>query len=110
MNKETSSEDWAFGVIQEKKLSLGEAVRVRAIFCSRYKDQYPFISTKYKKEYKYYHSNLDAIKHLNFMSEEEVILANAIYENTKEKFNINAFVQNFKFVSRVLNIKTVWAE
>jgi hypothetical protein len=72
-------------------------------------DEYPFISAKYEKgEVKYYFSDIEEIKNLMFETEKEVILVNAIFENVKDKFNINEFIQMLKFTFRILNVSSSW--
>ena len=101
----------AWDLMIDKGLKMGEAMFIRSAYASNYKDEYPFIDIQYKKgEVEYYHSSIRTIGHYNFLSENEVILANAIYENTKEDFNHNTFVQELKFVFRVLGINSVWTD
>jgi hypothetical protein len=101
--------DKAWKLLEEKQLSLGERMMVRSHFASAYKDEYPFISAKHEKgDVKYYYSDIESIKNLRFQNENEVILANAIYENVKENFNINEFIQMLKFTFRILNVKSTW--
>jgi len=94
--------------------SSGEWVHMRSEDPKWYKDENEIkiiIDIQYKKgEVEYYHSSIRTIGHYNFLSENEVILANAIYENTKEDFNHNTFVQELKFVFRVLGINSVWTD
>lgn len=99
----------AFNLLEEKGLSLSERLQISSMFSSTYEYSYPFISAKYKKgQVEYYFSDIEDIKSLMFETEKEVILANAIYENVKDSFNINEFIQMLKFTFRVLNISSKW--
>jgi hypothetical protein len=101
--------DKAFNLLEEKGLKLGERMMVRSHFASVYKDEYPFISVKHEKgEVKYYFSDIEEIKNLMFKSEKEVIMANAIFENVKDNFNVNEFIQMLKFTFRILNVSSSW--
>ena len=105
----TELHDKAWKLLEEKGLKLGERMMVRSHFASAYKNDYPFITVKHKKgEVEYYHSEIKEISNLMFKSEKEVIMANAIYENTKEKFNQNDFIQHLKFTFRILGIGSDW--
>ena len=107
MNQELHDKAW--NLLEEKGLNLVEKMMVRSHFASAYKDEYPFISFKCKNgEVKYYFSEIDEIKNLMFETKKEVILANAIYENVKDKFNINEFIQMLKFAFRILNVSSSW--
>lgn len=107
MNKELHDKAW--NLLEEKGLTLGEKIMIRSHFSSAYKEEYPFISIKYEKgNIKYYFSTIEEISNLAFETEKEVILANAIYENMKEDFNNNDFVQTIKYVFRLINIKSKW--
>ena len=108
MNQELHDKAW--NLLEEKGLKLGEKMMIRSHFSSAYKDKYPFISAKYEKgEVEYYFSDIKEIKNLMFETEKEVILANAIYENVKDKFNVNEFIQMLKFTFRILNVSSSWA-
>lgn len=107
MNQELHDKAW--NLLEDKGLKLGEKMMVRSHFASTYKDEYPFISVKHEKgEVKYYFSDIEEIKNLMFETEKEVILANAIFENVKDKFNINEFIQMLKFTFRILNVSSSW--
>lgn len=98
-------------LLTEKGLTFNEKIGVANAFKSIYKDEYPFISTKYEKgEIIYYYSTIDAINSLMFENENEVILANAIYENTKDDFNMNDFMQQIRYIFRILNLKSNWCK
>ena len=98
-------------LLTEKGLTLNERMGVGNAFKSIYKDEYPFISIKYEKgEIIYYYSTIDAISSLMFENENEVILANAIYENTKDDFNMNDFMQQIRYIFRILNLKSIWCK
>jgi len=109
MNQELHNKAW--NLLDEKGLTLGEKVIVRSHFESAYKDEYPFISVKYEKgEVKHYVSDIEEIKSLMFETEKEVILANAIFENIKDNFNINEFIQILKFTFRILNVSSRYTQ
>lgn len=98
-------------ILTEKGLTFNEKIDVANAFKNIYKDEYPFIFSKYEKgEIEYYYSTIDAISLLMFENENEVILANAIYENTKDDFNMNDFLQQIRYIFRILNLKSIWCE
>ena len=102
--------DKAWNYLEEKGFTIAEKMMIRSHFASAYKYEYPFISVKHEKgEVKYYFSDIEEIKNLMFETEKEVILANAIYENVKDKFSINEFTQMLKFTFRIMNVKSSWA-
>jgi len=107
MNKELHDKAW--NLLEERGMKLSERMMIRSHFSNAYKDEYPFISVKHEKgEIKYYFSDIEEIKNLMFETEKEVILANAIFENVKDKFNINEFIQMLKFTFRILNVSSRW--
>lgn len=111
MDESTKKElhDTAWNLLKEKGLSLGQMMTVRANFASQFKDEYPFIYTHYVKgEIRSYHSEIKDIQSYSFNSEKEVILANAIYETIKDKFDPNEFIQMLKFTFRILGVKSAW--
>ena len=91
-------------LLEAKGLTLNERLMVRGAYAQTYKDDYPFIGIKYVKgEVKHYHSTIKEIEFLGFKTEQEVILANAIYENVKgDGFNVNEFIQMVTFTKRLL--------
>ena len=100
----------AMQILKHYNIPLGKQIKVRANFSQFFKEDYPFIGIKYKNgKIQYYHSEHKVIKHLMFESEKEVILANAIYENTKDNFNINEFIQTLKYTFRLIGIKNEWS-
>lgn len=104
-------QDKAWTLMSKNGLNLGECMFIRSSYASNYKNEYPFIAIKYKLATpEYFYSEHKRISHYSFKTENEVILANAIYENTKELFNPNVFVQELKFVFRLLGINSVWAK
>lgn len=107
MNQELHDKAWK--LLEDKGLTLGERMMIRSNFAEMYKNEYPFISIKYRKgEIEYYHSSIDDINNLMFKTENEVILANAIYENVKDKFNVNEFIQMIKFTFKILGVQSGW--
>jgi hypothetical protein len=114
-NKEIHDKAW--NLLEEKGLTLGQRIMVRSSFIewSGYKDEYPFITVKYSKnqEVESYRSEYEMIKSLMFKTQEEVILANAIYVNliTKnQNFNNNDFIPMFKYTCRIIGIDTDWSK
>ena len=108
MERNKDLHDKAWNLLEEKGLTLGQRVMVRSAFVewSGYKDEYPFVSEKSGKFY----SEIPDIKHYQFNNAQEVILANAIYENTKENFNPNDFIQMVKYTFRLINKNSEWAK
>lgn len=107
MKKEFNQTAWE--LLCKTELTVGEKIAIRNHFVNTYKDEYPFVSIKCEKDkIKYYFSDIKDIKTLIFETEKEVILANAIYENVKDKFDINEFIQMLKFTFRMLNISSNW--
>lgn len=95
----------------ETDLKIGQRMFIRSSFSDFYKKEYPFISRECKKgKVEYYYSEIKEISNLRFDSEKEVILANAIYENIKEDFNPNMFMQQLKFTFRILGVDSNWAK
>lgn len=109
--------DQAWQLLEEKGLSLPQRMMVRSSFvkCLGYKDEYPFIEIKYGKKgvVETYRSGYDEIKHYIFETENEVILANAIYVNMLDEnkhANINDFIQIFKFTCRIAGVQSEWTK
>ena len=112
MKKEIKNlQETAWELLEKKGLTTGERMNVRTSFASTYKEEYPFIKVVYNKgEVEYYHSEHVEISRYMFKKESEVILANAIYENIKDRFNPNEFTQLLKFNFRLLNISNEWTD
>lgn len=110
--------DQAWQLLEEKGLTLPQKMMVRAKFveASGYKEEYPFISTDYNAGgvgVHFYNSGYDEIKSFRFTTENEVILANAIYVNMLDEnkhANINDFIQIFKFTCRIAGIQSEWTK
>jgi len=103
--------DKAWLLLEKKGLTFGEKMMVRSslVEWSGYKEENPFIETKWKKgNAKYYHSTHDMIKHFMFKTEKEVVLANAIYLNMDEECSNNDFVQIFKYTCRLMGLNNDW--
>ncbi len=108
MDKELHDKAW--NLLDEKGLTTGEKMMVRRSFASTYQNEYPYIVVKNNKRgEKYYVSGIEEIKILMFSTKNEVILANAIYENVKGKFEINEFIQILKFTFRIMNVSSKWS-
>ena len=97
MNIEDNNEK-AFLMLKEKGFKTSEQFFIRNSFTDTYREEFPFISTKHRKlngkPKTYFYSTIDdsRISSLGFENEDEVKLANALYENMKgEKFNLNDF-------------------
>lgn len=119
MSKIKEAQEKAWQLMKDKGFSLGEQITVRSAFASSYKDEYPFIQVDHITNKKMkdildseftYRSEHKQISSLLFSSETEVIVANAIYEATKENFNPNDFTQQLKYTFRVIGLKSKWAE
>lgn len=103
--------DKAWDLLEEKGLKLGEKMMVRSAFVewSGYKEENPFIEITFKKgEIEYYHSTHDLINHFMFKTENEAVLANAIYLNMNESCGINEFREMFKYTCRLIGLNTEW--
>ena len=101
----------AFSLLENTDLKLGERIFIRSTFSCAYKYDYPFIGKEYKKgNVEVFHSEIQEFKHLCFSNENEVILANAIFENIKESFNINDFRYQLKFTFQLLKIDSIWSQ
>lgn len=104
-DKQKEYHDHAWNLLEEKGLTLGQRMKVRSSFVewSGYREEYPFIATEYSKgDIQFYKSEIPELKNMGFESENHVILANAIYENTKENFNINQFRYDFEYTLKIL--------
>lgn len=102
----------AWNLLEEKGLSLGEKMMVRSNFVgwSGYKEENPFIERSYRKgKIEYYHSTHDLIKNYMFKTENEVVLANAIYLNMDKSNSINEFREMFKYTCRIIGLKSKWS-
>jgi hypothetical protein len=107
---ENNKHDIAWKLLEEKGLTLNERMMVRNHFADTFKNDHPNIGIKWDKgEVKYFHSTITMIKNLEFETQKEVILANAIYENMNEDVNINEFIQLLKFTFRVIGVKNNWS-
>jgi len=107
--REKENEAWE--LMDKSSLTMNHAHNICATFTQFNKNEYPFIEMKCSAgEIEYYYSSIREIEQYNFFTKEEVILANAIFEQTKNEFNPNQFVQQLKFVFRILNIKSIWIE
>tara|TARA_R110002033_G_C3824173_1_gene233355 strand:- start:545 stop:883 length:339 start_codon:yes stop_codon:yes gene_type:complete len=111
MKRDKDLHDKAWNLLDEKGLKLNEKMMVRSAFVewSGYKDENPFIEIVHKKgDIEYYHSSHEMIKHMMFKTENEVVLANAIYLNMDEIIGVNEFRELFKFTARVIGLNTEW--
>ena len=100
---ELHDKDW--NLLKEKGLTLGEMVKIRSCFASIYANEYPFVS---QGPNNYFHSTIEDLKSLEFDTKNEVILANAIYENVKNNFEMNSFIQMLKYSFRILGVNSAW--
>lgn len=99
----------AWKLLEDKGLKMGERMKVRSVFASTYKDEHPYITRQYQND-KYYNSTHEEIKHMAFNSENEVVLANALYIIQGDNFNRNDFHVQFKMILRMLQIDSAWTE
>ena len=98
--------DEAFEFMKSKGLTLNEQINLSSMFRDSFESEYPFI----RREKDFFYSEHEPIKNYRFTTENEVILANAIYESTKENFDLNEFNQMFKFSLRLLNVDSIWSK
>ena len=107
MEKDTHDKAW--NLLEEKGLNLNERMMVRRQFADTFKNDYPHIARKWDKgEVKHYYSTIEMINNLAFETENEVIMANAIYENMNEITSINEFIQLLKFTFRIIGVSSKW--
>ena len=98
--------DEVFDFINSKALTLNKQIKLSSMFRDSFESEYPFI----QREKDFFYSEHEPIKNYRFTTENEVILANAIYESTKENFDLNEFNQMFKFSLRLLNVDSIWSK
>ena len=110
MERDTELHDKAWKLLEEKGLKLGQMMMVRSSFVSwsGYKEENPFIERTRKGDEYYYHSTHKMIENYMFDTEEEVVLANAIYLNMNEGCGPNDFVQIFKYACRLMGLSNKW--
>ena len=109
MEKDLHDKAWEY--LESKGFTIGEKMMIRSHFASMHKDEYPFVRCEYKKgKVELYKSGIEKIDMLRFDSEKEVIIANAIYENVKDNFNLNDFIQYLKFTFRIIGVNSKWSE
>lgn len=111
-NKQETIQETAWNMLQNNTdFKLGERLFIRGAYASTYKEDYPFMCRTHKKgEGEYYHSEIPKISSYRFTNEPEVIIANAIYENTKENFKPNDFINHLKYTLRVIGSDSVWTK
>jgi hypothetical protein len=112
MEKNKEIHDKAWNLLEEKGLKLGEKMMVRSAFVtwSGYKEEYPFIERSYKKgKIEYYHSSYKMIDNFMFETENEVVLANAIFLNMNLIDATNEFREMFKYTCRLIGLNTKWS-
>jgi len=89
---------------------LVDRVFIRTAFADTFKDKHPFIITKTVNGQTYYISEHKAIQSMLFRTEQELVIANAIYEAKKENFSsLNDFREEIKFVFRIIQLESDWA-
>tara|TARA_R110002012_G_scaffold283603_2_gene474010 strand:+ start:333 stop:668 length:336 start_codon:yes stop_codon:yes gene_type:complete len=110
MDKREELHEKAWGLLKERGFKLGEMMMIRSSFVewSGYKEENPFIEKSTNSRGEYYHSTHDLIKHYSFKTEDEVVLANAIYLNMNEGCTPNDFIQIFKFTCRTIGLNNDW--
>jgi len=111
MNTENFTTQKAWELMEEKGFSLGEKSNIRKVFQNEYKNEHPFIENKFNNSWNKmtYFSKHKQISSNVFLSEKEVIIANAIFENVKDNFNADEFRNHLKYIFRILGIKSEWA-
>jgi hypothetical protein len=111
MDKRDEAHKKAWGLLEERGFKLGEMMMVRTSFIkwSGLKEENPFIEKGIDSRGEYYRSTHDLIKQYRFKTEEEVVLANAIYLNMNEVCTSNDFAQMFRFTCRIIGINNEWA-
>ena len=110
MKKREELHDKAWGLLEERGFKLGEMMMIRSSFVewSGYKEENPFINKKHTLSGEYYHSTHEKINHFMFKTENEVVLANAIYLNMSDLCSIDEFTQLFKFTCRLIGLNNDW--
>ena len=104
--------DKAWDLLGEKGLTLGEKMMVRSNFVTAmgYKNEHPNISKKVNSDgsavFKSTHSMIESFI---FEYEHEVILANAVYLSMDVTCTIDDFKQHYRYVCRVIGMKSSWA-
>ena len=101
--------------LKEKGCTIGEIMKVRAEIRSETKDDHPNIVQEHKRALvgnsrleSYWFVNHDKIKSMRFETKNEAILAQGIFLNQGDKFNINAFRYEFSHVCRLLGLSNEW--
>ena len=98
-------------ILGKSNLPQGKKIKVITTLNNARMDEYPFIKRTYVNgEVVEFKSEIPEIKNYVFNTEREVILVNAIYENVKENFEHNTFVQLFQFTFRILGIDSPWSK
>ena len=102
--------DVAWATLTQKGLNLGERLNVRSAFVtwSGYKEQNPFIKHDKSSDRGYYHSTHTLIDSLMFETEEEVVLANAIYLNMDKSCGVDNLIQMFIYTGRIIGLNSKW--
>lgn len=103
--------------LKEKGLSIGEIMKVRATIREETEHDHPNIRQKNKKRLigthrveGYYFVDCDEMKTMMFETEKEAILAQAMFLNMRDNFNMNAFRYEFIHVCRLLGLKNEWTK
>lgn len=107
-----AAEKEVMDLLEKKGLTVNERMKVRDAFMNLNKETYPFIKPTYREGgggIAYYKSGIEPLALYSFNTEQEVCLANAIYENTKNTFSPNDFVMDFRYACRIFGIKSDWA-
>ena len=112
MKSDKRQETWQ--LLASKGFSFSERMKIEnnLIDASGFKESNPFIERVFKKgKVSHYKSKHEMINHFIFETENEVVLANAIYLNMEQDANviINDFIDLFKFTCRIIGLKSKWA-
>ncbi|MGB4817634.1 MAG: hypothetical protein WBP33_00845 [Saprospiraceae bacterium] len=98
--------------MQEKGISVADIIQIQKVFRQLNEGIYPFLRIERCKSVSPIHckSTIPEIEMYGFATEQEVMLANAIYENIKNDFNPNNFVQILKYSLRIMGVKSEWTK
>jgi len=97
--------------MEEKGLNLSEMSKVRDSFMNVYKNEHPFIKEKFNNSWDkmtFFSTHKEISQNL-FLTQKEVIIANAVYESVRNNFNADEFRNQLKYIFRIIGIKSDWA-
>ena len=109
--KDQESHNKAWSKLDEYNVKLNDKMMIRSCFADFYKNNTQFTETiHYKGNVLHYKSTLSYIDNMVFQTEQEVNLANAMAIILKDRLDINEFYSQFKYVLRILDIKSEWSK